>query len=95
MTGIILPTCICCLFYSTAASYIRYQYVRSSLQISVQEVIKRNQFIYKSIFLVESLNMFNYVSVFYHQYGKTGVDKSPILLYQSCLDPWAKESTNI
>ena len=93
MAGIILPTCLCIQFYSTAASLIRYMYVRSSLQIDVQEVIKKNQFIYKSIFLVESLNMFNYVSVFYHQYGKTGGDKSPILLYQSCLDPWAKEST--
>ena len=95
MAGIILPTCFCIQFYSTAASCIRYMYVRSSLQIDVQEVIKKNQFIYKSIFLVESLNVFNYVSVFYHQYGKTGGDKSPILLYQSCLDPWAKESTNI
>ena len=93
MAGIILPTCFCIQFYSTAASTIRYMYVRSSLQIDVQEVIKKNQFIYKSIFLVESLNVFNYVSVFYHQYGKTGVDKSPILLYQSCLDPWNKEST--
>ena len=87
MTGMIATTAIASLFYNTAAACIRYLYVRTSLQVHVQETIRRNQFIYKAIFLVESLNLFNLASMFLYQRGKTGSEKSTLLLYQTCLDP--------
>ena len=87
MTGMIATTAIASLFYNTAAACIRYLYVRTSLQVHVQETIKRNQFIYKAMFLVESLNLFNLASMFLYQRGKTGSEKSTLLLYQTCLDP--------
>ena len=87
MTGMIATTAIASLFYNTAASCIRYLYVRTSLQLHVQETIRRNQFIYKAMVLVESLNLFNLASVFLYQRGKTGSEKSTLLLYQTCLDP--------
>ena len=87
MTGMLATTAIASLFYNTAASCIRYLYVRTSLQVHVQETIRRNQFIYKAMVLVESLNLFNLASVFLYQRGKTGSEKSTLLLYHACLDP--------
>ena len=87
MTGMLATTAIASLFYNAAASCIRYLYVRTSLQLHVQETIRRNQFIYKAMVLVESLNLFNLASVFLYQRGKTGSEKSTLLLYQTCLDP--------
>ena len=41
----------------------------------------------KAIVTVESLGLYNFVSFFYYQYGKTGKDRIPFLGYQTCLDP--------
>ena len=75
-------------FYSAASTIIRYIFVRTSLQPDIQEVLKRDAFVYKSIFIVESLGCYNLLTFFLIQMGKRGSEKSVILLYQSCLDPW-------
>ena len=75
------------LSYSAATAIIRYIHVKNSLQVTVQEVIKRNAFIYKSIFIVESLGCFNLYSLYMMQRGKKGVERLPFLVYQTCLDP--------
>ena len=76
------------LFYSAASTIIRYIFVRTSLQPDIQEVLKRDAFVYKSIVTVESLGFFNLLTFFLIQWGKRGQEKSEVLLYQSCLDPW-------
>ena len=76
------------LFYSAAATIIRYIFIRSSLQPNIQEVLKRDAFVYKSMFIVESMGCYNLISFFLLQMGKRGSEKCYVLLYQSCLDPW-------
>ena len=76
------------LFYSAASTIIRYCFIRTSLQPDVQEVLKRDAFVFKSMFIVESLSAYNLLTFFLIQRGKRGAEKSSILLYQSCLDPW-------
>ena len=79
-----------CLSYSAATAIVRYVYVRSSLQVSVQEVLKRNAFIFKSIFIVEFIGLVNTYSNYMWQRGKSGVERLPFLVYQTCLDPLSK-----
>ena len=76
------------LFYSAASTIIRYIFVRTSLQPDIQEVLKRDAFVFKSIFTVESMGCYNLLTFFFIQRGKRGPEKSAILLYQSCLVPW-------
>ena len=76
------------LFYSAAATIIRYIFIRTSLQPDIQEVLKRDAFVFKSMFIVESMGCYNLLTFFFIQKGKRGAEKSSILLYQSCLDPW-------
>lgn len=76
------------LFYSAAATIIRYIFIRSSYQPNIQEVLKRDAFVYKSMFIVESLGCYNLITFFLLQRGKRGSEKCSVLLYQSCLDPW-------
>ena len=53
MTIGLVHTTLNSLSYSAATAIIRYVYVRSSLQANRQEVLKRNAFIFKAIFIVE------------------------------------------
>ena len=76
------------LFYSAASTIIRYIFVRTSLQPDIQDILKRDAFVYKSIFLVESLGFYNLFTFFLIRRGKKGPEKTKILLYQSCIDPW-------
>ena len=88
MTGATAHCSVNSLFYSATSTIIRYIFVRTSLQPDIQEVLKRDAFVYKSIFIVESLGCYNLLTFFLIQRGKRGPEKSAILLYQSCLDPW-------
>ncbi len=74
------------LSYSAATAIIRYVHVRSSLQVEVQAVLKRNAFIFKTIFIVEFLGCLNLFSLYKMQEGKSGVERLPFLVYQTCLD---------
>ena len=79
--------------YSAAAAIIRYIYIRSSLQPNVQSAIKRNAFILKSIFIVEALGCCTLLNLYILQFGKSGTEKSSLLLYQTCLDPFKSSFT--
>ena len=46
-------------FYSAATALIRYIYIKTSLQTNIQAVIKRNAFMWKSVFIIESLGCYN------------------------------------
>ena len=63
------------LFYSAASTIIRYIFVRTSLQPDIQDILKRDAFVYKSIFVVESLGMYNLFTFFLIQRGKKGAEK--------------------
>ena len=41
--------------------------------------------------IVQSLNIYNYISFYILQKDKSGNAASPLLLYQTCLDPWKKD----
>ena len=58
------------LFYSAASTIIRYCFIRTSLQPDVQEVLKRDAFVFKSVFIVESLSAYNLLTFFLIQRGK-------------------------
>lgn len=75
------------LFYSAATAIIRYIYIKTSLKANVQAALKRNAFMWKSIFIVESLGCYNLFNFYVLQRGNRGTEKSPLLLYQTCLDP--------
>ena len=79
--------------YSAATAIIRYIYIRSSLQPNVQSAIKRNAFILKSILIVEALGCCTLLNLYILQYGKSGTEKSSLLLYQTCLDPFKSSFT--
>ena len=90
MTIGLVHTTLNSLSYSAATAIIRYVYVRSSLQVDIQDVLKRNAFIFKAIFIVESIGLINLYSFYDLQKGKSGVERLPMLIYQTCLDPWSK-----
>ena len=81
-------TTVTSLYYSAASTIIRYIFIRSSLKPNVQAALKRDAFVYKSMFIVETLAFYNLITFFLLQRGKKGPEKSFLLLYQSCLDPW-------
>ena len=89
MTISIWNTVAISLWYSAAAAIIRFVYVRNSHRNGVQAVVKRNAFIYQTIFLVEFLGGFNLYSFYMMQEGKSGVERLPFLVYQTCLDSTA------
>ena len=83
MTFGLLHTTLNSLSYSAATAIIRYLYVRSSLQNSVQEVFKRNAFMFQSIFIVEFVGLFNVFSLYIMQRGKSGAERLPLLVLLS------------
>ena len=76
------------LFYSAATAIIRYIYIRSSLQSDIQAAIKRNAFIFKTIFIAETLGFLNLLNFYLIQRGKSGTEKLATISYQTCLDPF-------
>ena len=76
------------LFYSAATAIIRYTFIRSSLQSNIQAAIKRSDFVFKTIFLVEALGCYNLISFYLIQRGKNGSEKSASISYQTCLNPF-------
>ena len=80
------------LSYSAATAIIRYVYVRSSFQFNIQEVLKRNAFTLKAIFLVEFIGFINIYSLYMLRKEKSGVERLPFLLYQTCLDPSSRQT---
>ena len=66
---------------------IRYIYIKTSLQTNIQTAIKRNAFMWKFVFIIESLGCYNLVSFYFLKKEKRSLEYYP-LLYQSCLDPW-------
>jgi hypothetical protein len=72
--------------YSSGTALVRYLYVRSSFEVHVQEALKRDSFILKSLFIGECINLFN-IGSFFFDTGSPEFGKSPQVLYQACLDP--------
>ena len=79
-------------FYSAATAVIRYVYIKTSLQANIQATLKRTAFMWKSVFIVESLGCYNLLSFYLFQRNKRGTEKNYHLLYQACLNPWEFES---
>ena len=97
MTVGLLQTQLNSLSYSAATAIIRYFYVRSSLQVDIQEVLKRNAFTLKAVFLVESIGFIHLYSLYMMRKEKesSGVEKIPFLIYQTCLNPWSTHRVTI
>ena len=76
-------------FYSAATTMIRYIYIKTSLQTNIQAALKRNAFMWKSVFTIESIGCYNLVS-FYLLYieKKDTCAECHHILYQTCMDPW-------
>ena len=53
--------------YNAAASVIRYLYVRSSLQREINEVYKRSQFVYLSLFVTGFLCLVHVTDFYFYQ----------------------------
>ena len=81
------------LICAAATVIIRYVYISNSLKPTVQAVIKRNAFIFKSTIIVNSLGCIILLDGFTYQLGKLGKDRSPFLNYQTCLDPYTQNFT--
>ena len=76
-------------FYSAATAMIRYFYIKTSLQTNIQAAIKRNAFMWKSVFTIESLGCYNLISFYLlYKHEKGTCAECYHLLYQTCMDPW-------
>ena len=82
--------CVGSVIYSSGTSLVRYLYVRSSLRTEVHDILKRDSFIISSIVVGECINLFNWGSFYYQQLGNYGLEKSPLVLYHACLNPWGE-----
>ena len=71
---------------SSGTALIRYLYVRSSFEDNIQRVLKRDHFVIKSVLMGESVNFLTFGS-FFLQMGSSEFGRSPLVLYQACLDP--------
>ena len=78
------------IIYNSGTSLIRYWYVRSSLVTKVQDILKRDSFVVKSIVIGECIQLVNWGSFYYQQAGSSGFEKSPMVLYHACLSPWGE-----
>ena len=87
MSGILVHTTSMSLLYSAAAAIIRYIYVKNSLKANITEVMKKNAYKLQAVLTIESMGLFNIISFYLNQYGKTGKDRIHFLGYQTCLDP--------
>ena len=67
MTATHLIPQIASLVYNASTCLIRFLYVRSSLQVNIQEVYRRNQFTLMFILIGEGINVFNLVSALYYR----------------------------
>ena len=87
MSVTLVHTTINSLTYSAATAIIRYIYVKNSLKPNITEVMKRNAYKMQAILIVESVGLFNLLSIYFHQNAKSGTHRIPFLGYQTCLDP--------
>ena len=71
-----------CIIYRSGTSLIRYLYVRSSLVADLQQTLKRDSFVLKSIIIGEALIYFTLGSFYFQDIE--------MVLYHACLDPWAE-----
>ena len=67
MTAMNLIPQIASLVYNASTTLIRFLYVRSSLQINIQEVYTRNQFTLMFIAIGEGINILNLTSAIYYR----------------------------
>ena len=74
------------IIYNSGTSVVRFIYIRSSLARNVQDVLKRDSFVIKSIFIGESICAFNFLSLYWLNDEQD--QNSPWPLYRACLDPW-------
>ena len=88
MTVSLVHTSLNAEIYSAATAIIRYTYIRSSLQSEIQATIKRNAFIFKTIFIAEAIGILNLIYLYLIQRGKSGTEKLSTISYQTCLDPF-------
>ena len=91
MTVSLVHTSLNAEIYSAATAIIRYTYIRSSLQSEIQAAIKRNAFIFKTIFIAEAIGILNLIYLI--QRGKSGTEKFSTISYQTCLDPFHSSNT--
>ena len=50
---------------------------------------------FKLIFIVEFFGLFNVFSLYIMQRGKSGAERLPFLVYQTCLNPWSTCTQNL
>ena len=67
MTTIMSYTKVASLVYHANTTLIRFLYVRSSLQVHVQEVYRRNKFTLMFVAIGEGINTINVASCIYYR----------------------------
>ena len=72
MTAMNLIPQIASIVYNASTTLIRFLYVRSSLQVNVQEVYRRNQFTLMFIAIGEGINIINLTSAVYYRQALLG-----------------------
>ena len=82
------------LIYHAATALIRYLYVKSSLQVSIQQVYSKDQFIVYSFILTHSLQLIHVLNSL-HFLANNGIDEYPFSLFRACVDPWSLSQNNL
>ena len=82
------------IIYHAATALIRYLYVKSSLQVNIQQVYKKDQFIVFSIILTQSCQLIHVLNSL-HFLANNGIDEYPFSLFRGCVDPWSLSHNNL
>ena len=68
--------------------------MRTSTQANISSVIKRSSYVYRIILVGVAYQLVNASNVYQDNHGP-GKDRSNILLYQACYNPWAHFSKSL
>ena len=74
--------------------HIRFIYVRTSTLAHITTVIKRSSYVYRILLVGVAYQLVN-VHMLYQDNNGPGKDRSNILLYQACYNPWAHFSKSL
>ena len=82
------------IIYHAATALIRYLYVKSSLQVNIQQVYKKDQFIVFSIVLTQTCQLIHVLNSL-HFLANNGIDAYPFSLFRGCVDPWSFSNNDL
>jgi hypothetical protein len=80
--------------FSSLTAMLRYAFIRSSMVLDIQFILKRDSFMVQSVVFGEFLIVINFAAMYLHLIHPEA-SRSEFILYKACVDPWNNSKTNI